>query len=234
MPNGNALRISCAILLLLVSGSCQKSVPQLSAESVRAGGSVRLTLPAGHGADEARLTATIGGRAVPVRVQDSEILIALPLSDPGPAELKILSGERVLFSREITVLEAPARWLELSIGPKGVELVQATRSADALTTDTPTRETRLSFDVLNARGGLVQTGSIPHPANDGGEIFEPTGAPGMASARRLDPRAVTRFFINIVNPSEGWRLQIYEAPAGLDLGTGEGRAQRVLLKEMEL
>lgn len=225
---------TCALLLLLLTTSCERIKPQLTTSSASGGGSIQVVIAEGNAGSYSNLSATVGGKHAPARLGDGIIVVAMPMLDPGPAEFRLMSGDRTVLAEQIEVLEPPSRRLEIAIGPDGPEIARSTRSAARLTTYVRELGPRLCFDVFNAAGALVQTGSVAHPLYDGGEVFFPAETGEGAVSHRLVAASTGRFFITVPNPSAGWTLHLYEVPAGVDITTTKGRANRVLLKEMGL
>ena len=96
-----------------------------------------------------------------------------------------------------------------------------------------TDHTRLAFDVLNSSGGLVYTGSILHPIAGRLEVVDDSakGEPLFHATPNSDDAV---FAINLPNVPELCSVRFYEADAGLDLASEQGRSARRFVKEITI
>ena len=138
---------------------------------------VRVTTaqPAFRDATAARVE--IGGqRATVVKwVSATEVDVLVPNVDAGESQVKV-SGAKVSEAGPFTVLPASAQELVLQLKEGRFELVTVYPTADEPNMVTRSQEPQLSYDLINAQGGLVFTGSINHPAQARMEVFDGTNA----------------------------------------------------------
>lgn len=92
---------------------------------------------------------------------------------------------------------------------------------------------RLSYDVLNAEGGLLFTGAVANPFAVGHEIYDqsPDGKPVM---RREKPEKDGMLSFKIPNVQAQAVIRLFDASAEADLATEKGRAARRLIGEFKI
>jgi len=179
------------------------------------------------------LQVRIGGEHAPlVRVVDRRVVEALvPFLPEGAATLAIYDGNRLIAQGELTILPTASRRVVLSIKGDRIALVRVTPAADPPTTNPRRRDRRrISYDLVNAQGGLILTGSVLHPS-DGGEILHDPAEGRLHRTAALD--STTLDFV-IPRIDEPHTLVVYDTAPGIDLAVPEHRARRKRLASFAL
>ncbi|MDH3198757.1 MAG: hypothetical protein OEO21_11010 [Candidatus Krumholzibacteria bacterium] len=167
-----------------------------------------------------------------MRVVDRRVVeVLVPFLPTGPATLVIIEGSRAVAEGELMILPPPSRRVVLSVKGGQVALVRVTPAADPPTGNLRRRHVRrLSYDVLNEKGGLVLTGSVLHPS-DGGELLHD---PAVGRLRRTAALDSTTIAIVIPRIDEPHTLVVYDTPPGIDLAEADHRARRRRLASIAL
>src|ERR1044072_923100 len=145
----------------------------LSPEGASPGMVVRVTTAQRAFSDATVARVEIGGQLAPIVkvVSATEVDVLVPNAVAGEAQVKVTGG-KVSGAAMFTVLPASAEELVLQMKDNRFELVGVHPTADEPTTVTRSQEPQLSYDLINAEGGLVFTGSIDHPAQARMELFD--------------------------------------------------------------
>jgi hypothetical protein len=226
-------------LLVLISclsvAACATNPPPTPGASSPPGGEILVQVGRAATKDAASLRATVGSRPARVRVVGEKLVaVRVPGLEPGVADVVVAVGDREFKRATVTVRDTPARALVLYTDGKSFRLRAVRRSPDAFTGNVRSSMPRLSFDVIGQNGAAVYSASIISPIASGGEYFSIEGAAPRVNIGRAAPPTATEFSIRIPTPPPGTVVRIYAVPAGLDIGTEEGRNQRSLLQEVVL
>ncbi len=166
----------------------------------------------------------------PVRQVDNDQLeIVVPLLPVGESTVSVYQGNRLLGRGVLQIHDTQSRRLTLAYSASGIQLVGKTRSAAPLTGHVRSRQPRLSFDLVNAQGAVVYSGTILDPQRVNGEV--PTGVydGGRATIGRPKSTPSTILFVDVPTPPGPVTIIFYRAEANLDLFTTEGRGKRTPL-----
>ena len=169
-----------------------------------------------------------------VSVTEADALV--PNLPAGQVQVQVREpGKKPGSAGQLTILPASSQQLILSFQNNSVSLMRAQPRAGEASRAAEQDQRRLSFDVLNAQGGLVFTGAVVHPTLGRLEIYDEP-RPGERVLRVMPPEQQAVFAIKVPTiPSGGAAtIKFYDVPPGVDLTTSPGRAARTLLNEIKL
>lgn len=208
----------------------------LSLEGGSPGSVVRITSgqPAFSDVNSARVE--IGGQLAPIikLVSATEVDVLVPNVAAGESQVKVTGG-KISGTAPFTVLPASAQELVLQLKDGKFELVAVHPTADEPNAVTRSQEPQLSYDLINARGELVFTGSINHPAQAQMELFDGPNAPS-AILRREPPhpgRPVV-FALRVPLVPSGATVKFYDVAPQVNLLDATARQNRRPVGEIKL
>jgi hypothetical protein len=197
---------------------------------------VRVTTarPAFSDATAARIE--IGGQLAPIVkvVSATEVDVLVPNAAAGESQVKVTGG-KVSGRAAFTVLSASAQELVLQFKDGRFELVAVHPTADEPTMVPRSQEPQLSYDLINAEGGLVFTGSINHPAQARMELFDgPNAREAILRREPPHPGQPVVFALKVPIVPAGATLKFYEAAPELNLLDAAARQSRKPVGEIKL
>jgi hypothetical protein len=232
--------MAIAVLFAVLFFGCNKerggSAVTLSPEGASPGMVVRVTTaqPAFSDATAARIE--IGGQLAPIVkvVSATEIDVLVPNAAAGESQVKVTGG-KVSGRATFTVLPASAQELVLQLKDGKFELVAVHPTADEPTMVTRSQEPQLSYDLINAQGGLVFTGSINHPALARMELFDgPNAREAVLRREPPDPGHPVVFALKVPIVPAGATVKFYESAPNVNLLDAAARQNRKPVGEIKL
>jgi hypothetical protein len=241
---GNAvkifLRTTIAILLVTFFVGCKKesgaTALTLSPEGASPGMVVRVTTAQPAFPDATAAQVEIGGqRATVVKwVSATEIDVLVPNVAAGESHVNVTGG-KVSGTAAFTVLPASAQELVLQLKEGRFELVAVYPTADEPNMVTRNQEPQLSYDLINAEGGLVFTGSINHPAQARMELFDgPNAREAILRREPPHPGQPVVFTLKVPIVPRGATVKFYESPPEANLLDATVRQNRRPVGEIKL
>jgi len=230
------IAIAVVFLAALFWGCKRRTELTLSSEGASPGMVVRVTAaqPAFPDATSARVE--IGGQPAPLAkwVSATEVDVLVPNVAAGESQVKVTGG-KLSGAAPLTVLPASAQELVLQLKDGRFELVAVHPTADEPNMVTRSQEPQLSYDLINAQGGLVFTGSINHPAQARMELFDGTNAREAILRREPPhPEQPVVFALKVPIAARGATVKFYEAPPELNLLDAAARQNRKAVGEIKL
>jgi hypothetical protein len=183
------------------------------------------------------LSAVFGdGSRVPARATpDGDVEVVVPALPAGENTVSVFQGQRRLGRGRLNVLDAATRQLAIAYGREGFTLLRSTPAAGPPTGHVRSRQPRLSFDLINAQGAVVYSGTVVDPSQVPGEVLtQATSAGGPAWIGRGGTEQEGLILIRVPTPPGPVTLKVYRAPEKLDLFTTDGRAGRRLVSTLEV
>lgn len=178
------------------------------------------------------LEVRVANRPAPIVrvVPGAGVEFLVPAIRHGSTQVVVRSGQKVIATTSLTVLQPTARQLVLKMEGNRIELLTEAPAAglDRQTLEAPLG-TGLSYDVLTPSGALVVTGVLPHPILGRREVHEAGG-----KLHGLPPPATATFPMRVPAVPSGSTVRFYEYAVGIDLATPGGRSQRRFLSEVIL
>ena len=230
------MTIAVLFVSTIFSGCKRRSELTLSPEGASPGMVVRVTTAQPAFADATAARVEIGGqRATVVKwVSATEVDVLVPNVAAGDSQVNVAGG-KVSGSAPFTVLPASAQELVLQLKEGRFELVAVYPTADEPNMVTRSAEPQLSYDLINAQGGLVFTGSINHPTQARMELFDGQNA-REAILRREPPHPgqPVVFTMKIPIAQRGAIVKFYEAPPNANLLDAAVRQNRRPVGEIKL
>ena len=208
----------------------------LSPEGASPGMVVRVTTaqPAFSDATAARIE--IGGQPVAIAkwVSATEVDVLVPNVAAGESQVKVTGG-KVSEAAAFMVLPASTQELVLQLKDGRFELVAVHPTADEPNMVTRSQEPQLSYDLINAEGGLVFTGSINHPAQARMELFDgPNAREAILRREPPHPGRPVVFTLKVPIVPRGATVKFYEAAPELNLLEAAARQNRKPVGEIKL
>ena len=234
------IHVSIATVVLLVStlisGCERRSELTLSPEGASPGTVVRVTSSRSAFPDATAARVEIGGqRAIVVKwLGATDVDVLVPNVAAGESQVSVTSG-KVSGAAPFTVLPASAQELVLQLKEGRFELVAVYPTADEPNMVTRSEEPQLSYDLINAQGGLVFTGSINNPAQARMELFD--GPNAQEAVLRREPPHPGRpvvFTLKVPIAQPGATLKFYEVPPNANLLDAAVRQSRRPVGEIKL
>ena len=212
------------------------SAVTLSPEGASPGMVVRVTTAQPAFSDATAARVEIGGQLAPIVkvVSATEVDVLVPNTAAGESQVKV-TGEKVSGAAAFTVLPASAQELVLQLKDGKFELVAVHPTADEPTMVTRSQEPQLSYDLINAQGGLVFTGSINHPALARMELFDgPNAREAVLRREPPHPGHPVVFALKVPMMPSGATLKFYEAAPDVNLLDAAARQNRKAVGEIKL
>jgi hypothetical protein len=233
-----------AIAVLFVAAllfGCNKkerggSAVTLSPEGASPGMMVRITTAQPAFSDATTARVEIGGQLAPIVkvVSATEVDVLVPNTASGESQVKVTGG-KVSGAAAFTVLPASAQELVLQLKDGRFELVAVHPTADEPTMVTRSQEPQLSYDLINAQGGLVFTGSINHPAQARKELFDgPNAQEAILRREPPHPGQPVVFTLKVPIVPAGAMLKFYESAPEVNLLDAATRQNRKPVGEIKL
>jgi hypothetical protein len=233
------MAIAVLFVVALFFGCNKKSggsAVTLSPEGASPGMVLRVTTaqPAFSDATAARIE--IGGQLAPIVkvISATEVDVLVPNAAAGESQVKV-TGEKVSGAAAFTVLPASAQELVLQLKDNRFELVAVHPTADEPNMVTRSEEPQLSYDLINAEGGLVFTGSIDHPAQARMELFDgPNARESILRREPPHPGQPVVFALKVPIVPSGATVKFYESAPELNLLDAAARQNRKAVGEIKL
>jgi hypothetical protein len=230
--------MATAVLLVstLFAGCKQRTELTLSPEGASPGMVVRVTTAQPTFPDSTAAQVEIGGqRATVVKwVSQTEVDVLVPNVVAGESQVKVTGG-KVSGTAPFTVLPASAQELVLQLKEGRFELVAVYPTADEPNAVTRSEEPQLSYDLINAQGGLVFTGSINHPAQARMELFDgPNAREAILRREPAHPTQPVVFTLKVPIVPRGSTVKFYEAAPQVNLLDAAARQNRRPVGEIKL
>lgn len=178
------------------------------------------------------VSVTFGERAASVmRIVDRiTIEVVVPSLPPGEVEVVVRLKGAVIGTGRAAIAPAPMMRVFFQMTGDSIAL-RKIRPFNGRYDRSVQKGRRLSYDVVAPDGELLFTAAIAHPATGTIEIY---GPPDERRPRRLPAAEPYRFAVKIPYTESRVALRIYDVPDGLDIDTARGRAQRRLIREVEI
>jgi hypothetical protein len=213
-----------------------ESAVTLSPEGAGPGMMVRVTTTQPAFSDATAVRVEIGGQLAPIIkvVSATEVDVLVPNAAAGESQVKVTGG-KVSGAATFTVLPASAQELVLQLKDGRFELVAVHPTADEPIMVTRSQEPQLSYDLINAQGGLVFTGSINHPAQARKELFDgPNAREAILRREPPHPGQPVVFTLKVPIVPSGATVKFYESAPELNLLDAAARQNRKPVGEIKL
>ena len=237
----NYFWMAIAVLFAALFLGCNKkesgaSAVTLSPEGASPGMMVQITTAQPAFTDATTARVEIGGQLAPIvkLVSATEVDVLVPNAAAGESQVKVTGG-KISGAAAFTVLPASAQELVLQLKDGRFELVAVHPTADEPTMVTRSQEPQLSYDLVNAEGGLVFTGSINHPALARKELFDgPNAQEAILRREPPHPGQPVVFTLKVPIVPSGATVKFYESAPELNLLDAAARQNRKAVGEIKL
>ena len=208
----------------------------LSSEGASPGMVVRVTTAQSAFPDATAARVDIGGQRATVAkwISTTEVDVLVPNVPAGESQVKVTGG-KVSEAAPFTVLPASSQELVLQLKEGRFELVAVYPTADEPNMVTRSQEPQLSYDLINAQGGLVFTGSIDHPAQARMELFDgPNAREAIIRREPPHPALPVVFALKVPVVPRGATVKLFEAQPDANLLDAAVRQNRRPVGEIKL
>ena len=231
----NIILLNYSILLLGILFSCTpRNFLKITPNSRQVGETVFISKNQGTFSPEAKIEVSIAEmNATVIGVTDDGVLqVLVPKAKEGSATVSVSENGQHAGNAQLTILGSSAEQLLLELSPEGeLKLIRKKDDSGGLEYQFATGEVQLNYDLIGADDNVIYSGSIAHPQKAGVEIFED---PEGTNIHREVPKRAVVFPIRIPKLQEAVSVRFYEAEAGTDLTTRDGRSKRVFISEINL
>lgn len=235
------MRRSVAVFLSLLAFLCACQFPGCPAgdlgvrpQIARPGQKIHLHQDNGRFKSYDSLRVAIGPRIAYVRVvgnNDADVMVPID-TPPGGTPVRLLDGHEVKATTKLTVDPPDCLQLVMRVTGGVVQVLRVDPCRGRVDGDVPSLSDRLSYDLVDAGGRVLFSGSILHPLKEGDEAFSRSGS--SATVSRAAARSTTEFRIRVPPLTGTQNILVYDAAAGLNLADSTDRANRVLLESIQV
>ena len=221
------------------NANASAAVTSVAPPSAAPGHRVRVTADQPIFGEGSAAYVQIGGQTASIAnvIDDTQADVFVPNLSPGGVSVAIVEPDKDPGTPGRLVILAPAsQQLLLSLNEGRLELISAMPRAGEFHRFSDPDEPRIAFDVFNAQGGLIYTGAIANPTLGRLEIYDQheDDDEGGHVLRRGTPTSSAVFPLMIPHLPGIGLVKFYEADAGVDLASAEGREQRRFLSEIQI
>ena len=216
---------------MVVGAGCAAQL-QIDPSTAAPGDIVRLSSDAPTFAKPPAGQVTIGGQPTAVlhTIGDRQADVLVPVTSAGSVDVEV-GGDRQARGKMV-VLPARNRELILSVTKDAIRPLLSRPIAGAAAGGRVQAERRLSYDVINAKGGLAFTGVVASPIGPR-EVYDGPDAKGTV-LRQGPPPAEGVVSLKLPNLPRPFVVRFYDVPSGSDLDTEAGRQTRRPLGEVTI
>ena len=178
---------------------------------------------------------TVGDREAPIALSEpGRVTVYVPALPPGEVSVRVYADRVLVASDRIEIVVPPRRSFLFARSGEEIELLRVRPTSSEASHNVRSMEARLSFDLVDGSGTLLYSTSVLDPSEGSAESFTRSeeGTALSPGHTRVEHRSV--FPVQLPAMPTATEIRVYRAPAGLDIFTPEGRAQRILLRRFPL
>ncbi len=207
----------------------------LAPPSAAPGDSVRITHAGGDFKTRPGLEVIVGGKhAAIVRVPDDDhIDFIVPIVASDSAEVTV-GDENGPFGRSLLMVTEPPTVLVILAVSDTLSMVHTAPSLDSPTGNVVSNEQRLSFDLVDGSAHLIHRCSVLDPLHTPGEALVPGSSTTQVMVTRRGFSSNPVVVLRLPRVAGPVKLRAFRVPAGLNITTPGGLAQRTLINELVL
>ena len=206
-----------AILLVLVAVACIRKTMQpmlfiASTDISSPGEIILLQFTDQKEADTNGMNVIFGRESGLITGQDTQGSVAVMVPDvaAGKTKLQVTRGGHILGTSEFTILDNTGKSVAFSMEGKAFSVLFIKGTNHAIEQYLGTEGRMLAFDVLNVKGELLMTGTVPYPGAD------------------------KRFSITIPNAKGKQTIRFYEPASGESIHSGKFVSTREFISEVSI
>ncbi|MRG44287.1 hypothetical protein GFS24_04135 [Chitinophaga sp. SYP-B3965] len=223
-----------AVMLMLFAVSCIRRTGQSTAFTVSQdisspGDIILLQFSDTTEVDTSGMEMTFGKEAAFISGQGPQGAIAVMVPDipSGKVKLSVSRKGKLLGESDFTIQDNPAKSIALSMQGKEFKVLASKGTNNPVEQYLGTEGRMLAFDVLDAKGELVMTGTVPHPGAM--EVFT---APKVIHREEMHEHMPSFFSITIPNAKGKLTIKFYEPDSKVSITSGNFSSARKLISEI--
>lgn len=224
-----------AVILMFFAVSCIRRTGQSTTFSVSQdisspGDIILLQFSDTTEVDTSGLEVTFGKAGAFIAGQGPQGAISVMVPDVPSGKLKLAVSRKgkLLGETEFTIQDNSAKSIALSMQGKEFKVLSSKGTNNAVEQYMGTEGRMLAFDVLDAKGELVMTGTVPHPGAM--EVFV---EPKVIHREEMHDHHMPSFFsITIPNAKGKLTIKFYEPDSKVNITAGNFSSARTLISEV--
>lgn len=223
-----------AVMLMLFAVSCIRKTGQsttftVSQDISSPGDIILLQFSDTTEVDTSGLEVTFGKEGAFIAGQGPQGAISVMIPDvpSGKVKLAVSRKGKLLGETEFTIQDNSARSIALSMQGKEFKVLNSKGTNNTVEQYQGTEGRMLAFDVLDAKGELVMTGTVPHPGTM--EVFT---APKVIHREEMNDHMPSFFSITIPNAKGKLTIKFYEPDSKVSITAGNFISARKLISEV--
>jgi hypothetical protein len=223
-----------AVMLMLFAVACIRKTGQSTSFSVSTdisspGEVVLLQFSDTAEVDTSGLEVTFGKEAALITGlgQQGDLAVMVPDAPAGKVKLQVKRKDKILGESDFTIQDNSAKSIAFSMQGKEFKVLASKGTNNAVEQYQGTEGRMLAFDVLDAKGQLVMTGTIAHPGAM--EVFV---EPKVIHRESMHEHMPSFFSITIPNAKGKLSIKFYEPDSNLSITSGNFSSARTLISEV--
>lgn len=223
-----------AVMLMLFAVSCIRKTGQsttftVSQDISSPGDIILLQFSDTTEVDTSGLEVTFGKEGAFIAGQGplGAISVMVPDVPSGKVKLAVSRKGKLLGESEFTIQDNSAKSIALSMKGKEFKVLSSKGTNNAVEQYLGTEGRMLAFDVLDAKGELVMTGTVAHPGAM--EVFV---APKVIHREEMHDHMPSFFSITIPNAKGKLTIKFYEPDSKVNITAGNFSSARQLISEI--
>jgi hypothetical protein len=223
-----------AVLLMLFAVSCIRKTSQSTSFTVSTdisspGDIILLQFTDTTEMDTSGMKVTFGkeGALITGLGQQGTVAVMVPDAPAGKVPLQVSRKGKLLGGTEFTIQDNSARSIAFSMQGKDFKVLNAKGTNNAVEQYQGTEGRMLAFDVLDAKGELVMTGTIAYPGEQ--EVFVD---PKVMHRENMHEHMPSFFNLTIPNAKGKLTIKFFEPDSSVNITSGNFSSARKLISEV--
>lgn len=179
--------------------------------------------------DTSGMEVTFGkeGALITGQGQQGEIAVMVPDAPAGKVKLQVKRKGKLMGETEFTIQDNSAKSIAFSMQGKEFKVLASKGTNNAVEQYQGTEGRMLAFDVTDAKGQLVMTGTVAHPGAM--EVFV---EPKKLRRESMHDHMPSFFSITIPNAKGKLTIKFYEPDSNLSITASNFSSSRTLISEI--
>lgn len=223
-----------AVMLMLFAVACIRKTGQSTSFTVSTdisspGEIVLLQFADSTEVDTSGMEVVFGKEAALITGQGRQgnIAVMVPAAAAGKVQLQVKRKGKALGEAEFTIQDNTAKSIAFSMQGKEFKVLASKGTNNAVEQYLGTEGRMLAFDVLDAGGQLIMTGTVPHPGAM--EVFT---EPKVVHRESMHEHMASFFSITIPNAKGKLTIRFFEPASNLSITSGNFSSARTLISEV--
>lgn len=223
-----------AVVLMLFAVSCIRKTGQSTSFTVSTdisapGNIVLLQFSDTTEVDTSGMEVSFGKEAAFITGQGQQgtVAVMVPDAPAGKVKLQVKRKGKLMGETDFTIQENSAKSIAFSMQGKEFKVLTSKGTNNAVEQYLGTEGRMLAFDVLDAKGQLVMTGTVPHPG-----AMEVYVEPKVIHRESMHEHMPSFFSITIPNAKGKLTIKFFETDSNLSITSGNFISARQLISEV--